>query len=202
MKQVKIAKQIGRPRGFDREAVLDAAMRAFWERGYEGTSMSYLAAVMGLNAPSIYAAFGDKMSLFKAAAARYADGLMQHRAKAFGGSTLKEGMRALFRNTVEFLSDRGHPSCCMTLTGALSTSAESSDARDFVAEIRRQMVANMRLQLEQARERGELAPDINVADYARYISVLLNGLAVQAANGLTKAELGRVADMAVRNLGY
>jgi len=106
MKQsVKTAKKMGRPIGFDKEAALDAAMRAFWERGYEGTSMAHLAEVMGLNAPSIYAAFGDKMSLFQAAVKHYTEGPEQYKAKALREPTLREVIPALFRNTVEFLND-------------------------------------------------------------------------------------------------
>jgi AcrR family transcriptional regulator len=203
MKQsVKTAKKMGRPIGFDKEAALDAAMRAFWERGYEGTSMAHLAEVMGLNAPSIYAAFGDKMSLFQAAVKHYTEGPEQYKAKALREPTLREVIPALFRNTVEFLNDSGYPSGCMTLTGAIACSVEDEAARDFLAEIRRQSEAALRTRLQQARKSGELAADLNVDDYSRYLSTLLGGLAIQAANGVSKAEMKRTADMALRHLGY
>src|SRR5580698_9405051 len=109
------AKKMGRPRSFDEGTALDAAMRLFWERGYEGTSMADLTKAMGLNAPSIYAAFGDKKSLFRLAAQRYADGPAQYQAKALREPTLGGVIQALFRNTIEFLNDSGHPSGCMTL---------------------------------------------------------------------------------------
>src|SRR5271154_5658350 len=93
-------KKMGRPIGFDKEAALDAAMRAFWERGYEGTSIADLTEVMGLNPPSIYAAFGDKKTLFELAAKRYAEGPAQYQARALGEPTLREAIPALFRNAV------------------------------------------------------------------------------------------------------
>jgi AcrR family transcriptional regulator len=112
--KARTAKKMGRPIGFDKEAALDAAMRAFWERGYEGTSIAHLVSVMGLNPPSIYAAFGDKMALFQAAAKRYAEGPAQYQAKALREPTLKEVIRTLFGNTIEFLNDSSFPSGCMT----------------------------------------------------------------------------------------
>jgi AcrR family transcriptional regulator len=199
---VKTAKKMGRPIGFDKEAALDAAMRAFWERGYEGTSMAHLTEVMGLNPPSIYAAFGDKMALFQAAVKHYTEGPEQYKAEALREPTLREVIQALFRNTVEFLNDSGYPSGCMTLTGAMACSVEDVAAKDFLAETRKQSEAALRTRLQQARKSGELAADLNVDDYSRYLSTLLGGLAIQAANGVSKAEMKRTADMALRHLGY
>jgi AcrR family transcriptional regulator len=196
----KTAKKMGRPRSFDEEAALDVAMRLFWERGYEGASMADLAKAMKLSPPSIYAAFGDKMALFQAAAKRYADGPGQYQAKALGEATLNEVIRALFRNTVAFLNDSRLPSGCMTMTGAMACSVEAEAAKDFLAEIRRRNEAAVRNRLEQARRSGELPTDVNVDDYARYLSSILGGLAIQAANGISRAEMKRIADMALRHL--
>jgi AcrR family transcriptional regulator len=195
-------KKMGRPIGFDKEAALDAAMKAFWERGYEGTSIADLTEVMGLNPPSIYAAFGDKKTLFQLAAKRYAEGPAQYQAKALRKPTLGGVIRALFRNTVEFLTDPEHPSGCMTLTGAMACSVEADSAKEFMAEIRRQNEAALRVRLQQARESGELATEVNIDDYARYLSTLLGGLAIQSANGVSRAEMKRIADIAVQHLGY
>jgi AcrR family transcriptional regulator len=198
----KIVKKMGRPRGFDKEAALDAAMRLFWKTGYEGTSMADLTKAMNLSPPSIYAAFGDKMALFQAAAERYAEGPGQYQAKALREPTLRGVIQALFRNTVEFLNDSSYPPGCMTLTGAMACSVEDEAAKDFLAEIRRQNESAVRTRLQQARKSGELPSEINLDDYARYLATLLGGLAIQAANGISKAEMKRIADMAVRHLGY
>ncbi len=194
--------KMGRPRGFDEDGALDAAMRLFWERGYEGTSMADLTKAMDLNPSSIYAAFGDKKSLFKLAAKRYAEGPAQYQARALSEQTLREVILALFRNTVEFLTEPGHPLGCMTLTGAMVCSAEASSTKEFMTEIRKQNEAALKARLQQARKSGELAADLNVDDYSRYLSTLLGGLSIQAANGVSKAEMKRTADMALRHLGY
>jgi AcrR family transcriptional regulator len=199
---VKTAKKMGRPRGFDENVALDAAMNLFWERGYEGTSMAELSKAMDLTPPSIYAAFGDKKSLFRLAAKRYAAGPAQYQAKALLEPTLREVIFALFRNTVEFLTEPGHPAGCMTLTGAMACSVEADSAKELMTEIRKQNEAALKARLQQARKSGEMAADLNVDDYSRYLSTLLGGLAIQAANGTSKAAMKRTANMALQHLGY
>src|ERR1700739_3819530 len=188
----------GRPIGFDRDAALEAAMLLFWERGYEGTSMADLTHAMGLNPSSIYAAFGDKHALFQLVVKRYMELRAQYAVRALEEPTLERFIRALFDNTVAFLTTPGHPPTCMTLAGAVGCSVDASSARDIMTELRKQNEAAMRERFLQARKRGELSKDINVDDYTRYLSSILAGLSIQAANGSTKTELKRTARMALR----
>jgi AcrR family transcriptional regulator len=192
----------GRPIGFDRDAALEAAMLLFWKRGYEGTSMADLTGAMGLNPSSIYAAFGDKHALFSLAVTRYMDSRAQYAIKALQEPTLKKVLRALFDNTVAFLTTPGHPPTCMTLAGAVGCSVDATPARDLLREIRKQNQVSIRKRLLQARKSGELPKRINLDDYTRYLSSLLAGLSIQAANGSTKQQLQRTAEMALRHLGY
>lgn len=192
----------GRPISFDKEAAIESAMLLFWERGYEGTSMADLTQAMGLNPSSIYAAFGDKHTLFSLAVKRYMDRRAQYATKALGEPTLERVVRALFDSTVAFLTTPGQPPTCMTLAGAVGCSVNASPARDIMTEIRKQNEAAMRKRFLQARKSGELSKDVNIDDYTRYVSTILAGLSIQAANGSTRAELKRTAQMALRHLGY
>jgi len=192
----------GRPIGFDKDAALEAAMLLFWERGFEGTSMADLTQAMGLSPSSIYAAFGDKHALFSRAVKRYLDTRAQYAAEALEQPTLEKVIRALFDSTVAFLTTPGHPSSCMTLVGAMGCSVAATPAKDLLTEIRKQNEVAIRQRLLEARKSGELSWDINVSDYTRYLSSILAGLSVQAANGSTKAELKRTAQLALRHLGY
>lgn len=176
-------------------------MRLFWERGYEGTSMADLSEAMGIHPSSIYAAFGDKQALFALAAQRYADGPAQYMVKALEQPTLRAFILAAFDSTVEFLGSKDHPSSCMTLTGAISCGADTEPAKLLMREMRLQNEAAIRARLLKARKAGELPKEENVDDYARYLSTLLSGLAIQAANGSTRAELKRTAEVALRHLG-
>jgi AcrR family transcriptional regulator len=191
----------GRPIGFDKDAALEAAMLLFWQRGYEGTSMADLTQAMGLNPSSIYAAFGDKHALFQLAVKRYMEMRAQYAGKALEEPSLEKVVRALFDNTVAFLTTPGHPPTCMTLAGSVGCSLDASPARDIMTEIRKQNEVAMRERFLQARKSGELSKDVNVDDYTRYLSSILAGLSIQAANGSTKAELKRTANMALRYLG-
>jgi AcrR family transcriptional regulator len=192
----------GRPISFDKNAALEAAMLLFWERGYEGTSMADLTQAMGLNPSSIYAAFGDKHALFRLAVKRYMEMRAQYAGKALDEPTLEKVVRALFDNTVEFLTTPGHPPTCMTLAGAVGCSLDASPARDLMTEIRKQNQVALRQRLLKAQKSGELSKDIDLDDYTRYLSTIIAGLSIQAANGSTKAELNRTAQMALQHLGY
>ena len=192
----------GRPIGFDQDAALEAAMLLFWERGYEGTSMADLTKAMGLNPSSIYAVFGDKHALFSTAVRRYMEIRAQYATKALEEPTLRRVVRALFDNTVAFLTTPGHPPTCMTLAGAAGCSVEAKPARDLMTEIRKQNQIAIRQRLLKARKSGEFPKGTNVDDYTRYLSSIIAGLSIQAANGSTKQELKRTAKMALRHLGY
>jgi AcrR family transcriptional regulator len=192
----------GRPINFDKDAALEAAMLLFWERGFEGTSMADLTQAMGLNPSSIYAAFGDKHALFSLAVKRYVESRTEYATKALEEPTLEKVVRALFDSTVAFLTSPGHPPTCMTLAGAVGCSVAATPARDIMTEIRKQNEVAMKARFLQARKSGELSKEVNVDDYTRYLSSILAGLSIQAANGSTKTELKRTSQMALRHLGY
>jgi AcrR family transcriptional regulator len=154
------------------------------------------------HAGRIYAAFGDKRALFSLAVKRYLDGRAQYAARALEQPTLEKVIRALFDDTVAFLTTPGHPPTCMTLAGAMGCSVDAAPARDLMTEVRKQNEAAIRERLFQARKSGELSKDINVDDFTRYLSSILAGLSIQAVNGSTKSELKRTAQMALRHLGY
>ena len=201
-KHAEKQRRLGRPIGFDRDVALEAAMLLFWERGFEGTSMADLTRAMGLSASSIYAAYGDKHSLFDHAVQRYLQTRAQYATDALAQPTLEEVIRALFRNTVSFLTDLGHPPTCMSLAGAMGCSIEADPARNLMREVRVANEKAIRARVERARLTGELPDHLDVSDYTRYLSMLLAGLSIQSANGSTPDELQRTARMALQHLGY
>ena len=198
---MKTLVKAGRPTGFDTDKALEVAMRLFWERGYEGTSMADLSHAMGIHPSSIYAAFGDKQALFALAAKRYAEFRAQYMVAALEEPTLQGFIRAAFYNTVEFLAAKDHPTGCFTLTGAMACGVDTEAAKVLMKETRLRNEAAIKARLLKARKAGEFPREENVDDYTRYLSSLLSGLSIQAANGSTRAELKRTAEVALRHLG-
>ncbi len=198
---MKTSNKLGRPAAFDKEAALDVAMRLFWKQGYEGTSMADLSHAMGIHPSSIYAAFGDKQALFALAAKRYIEVPGQYMVRALAEPTFETFIRAAFYNTVEFLGGKEYPASCFTLTGSLSCGVDTEPAKALMLDIRLRNEAVLKARLLKARRAGEFSKEENIDDYTRYLSSLLSGLAVQAANGSTKAQLKRTAELALRHLG-
>lgn len=188
----------GRPRGFDEEAALDAAMQMFWEEGYEGATLADLTRAMGINRSSMYAAFGDKEALFKLVIARYAQGPMQYIRTALAQPTLRSVVEGLLYGMVEFLSAPGNPRGCLSLQGALACGSDGKPAQQAMIEWRKRGEAALRKRFLRAQKDGDLGANINAADFARYIAALMSGVGIQAANGATKAEMKQLVDIALR----
>src|SRR5258708_13515743 len=103
------AAKMGRPRGFAEDAALEAAMRVFWEKGYEGATLADLTEAMGINRSSLYAGFGDKEALFRMAMARYAEGPAAYMKKALQEPTERSVFEALLPRAPKLLTHPAHP---------------------------------------------------------------------------------------------
>src|ERR1700733_3995466 len=106
--------KMGRPRGFDTTAALDAAMRVFWEKGYEGATLNNLTDAMRINRSSMWAAFGNKEELFKRSFERYIDVYQAHMREALEKPTIREVIETALRRTVDFLATPGYPKGCLS----------------------------------------------------------------------------------------
>jgi hypothetical protein len=115
--------------------------------------------------------------------------------------TFRSFVLAAFNNTVEFLAAKDHPSSCFTLTGAIACGVDTEAAKVLMRKMCLQNEAAIKARLLKARKAGEFPREENVDDYTRYLSSLLSGLAIQAANGSTRTELKRTAAIALRHLG-
>jgi AcrR family transcriptional regulator len=190
--------KMGRPRGFDEDAVLEAAMRVFWEKGYEGATMADLSEAMGINRSSMYTAFGDKESVFHRIMERYREGPMIYIRQALTQPSLREAIEGLIRGTAEFLSTPGNPRGCLSIQGALACGTEAEPVKQAMIDWRKSGEAAIKKRLQRAQSEGELPADIQPASFARYLSSVMAGLGIQAANGTTRAELRCVAEIALR----
>lgn len=188
----------GRPRTFDVDTALDRALEVFWRQGYEGTSLPDLTKAMGINRPSLYAAFGNKENLFRKVLDRYDEGPAAYVREALHEPTARAVVERLLRGAVDLLTDPRHPPGCLMVQGALSCGEAADAIRQELASRRAAGVTALRQRLERARADGDLPTHTDPADLASYVATIIHGMAVQAAGGASRSELDRVMDTALR----
>ncbi len=192
----------GRPRSFDADVALDAAMRVFWSKSYEGATMADLTRAMRINRSSMYAAFGDKEALYRHVLERYRQGPMSYFGKAFALPTARAAIKSLVDSSVEFLSTPGNPPGCLSIQAGLACGTNNESAKRATIAWRKTGQAMIEKRLREAKQDGDLRASADPAELAGYVAMILAGLAVQAAGGATKAELRRLAAFALRSIGY
>jgi len=194
---VRTGTRRGRPRGFDREAALAEARRLFWERGYEATSVGDLTAAMGIRPASLYAAFGDKLSLFKEVVRDY----QRTPAGAFMGTALREEPSAyrafsrILHEAARIYPDSAHPPGCLVISAA--TNVKDAEAAAFLRELRAANIAAFEERLRAARRDGELPADADPRALAGYFAAVIQGMSQRARDGAGTAELTAIADLAL-----
>jgi len=192
----EIAAQPGRPRAFDPDAALDRAMHVFWAKGYEGASLSKLTQAMRINRPSLYAAFGNKQQLFRKVLDQYMKGPVAWFGKALKAPKARDVVEQIFLSTVRMAENHSVPPGCLLVQGALVCG--SATARKDVAARRTAAEVALRQRLQRAKREGDLPKNANPAQLAEYVLTVVRGMAVQLAGGASRAQLHRVAQIALR----
>ncbi|WP_165245352.1 TetR/AcrR family transcriptional regulator [Paludisphaera soli] len=188
----------GRVRQFDADEALERAMEVFWTRGYEGATLDELTAGMGINRPSLYAAFGNKEQLFRKALERYRAGPIGFIREALLRPTARAAAEAVLDGMLRLVCDPANPGGCLAVQAALTSGADAEPIRRELAAGRERAVAAIRERFERARREGELPERTDCAALARFVATVMHGLAVQAAGGADPEELRRAADLAMR----
>lgn len=188
----------GRPRQFDVDKALDRAVEVFWRRGYEGASLPELTRAMGINRPSVYAAFGNKEQLFRKAVDRYQTGPQSYLTAALAKPTARAAVEAIFSGFIRMQRLQEKTRGCLIVSGALTCGEEAEPVRRELARLRQTAVKAFRNRFEQAVQDGDLPEGTDCGTLARYVATVLNGLAVQAASGASEKELRLVSALAMR----
>jgi TetR/AcrR family transcriptional repressor of nem operon len=173
---------MARPRTFDPNDVLDVALHIFWRKGYQGTSLDDIAAETGLTKPSLYAAFGDKASLFLQVLDRYHAVLLSRSAKILSeGPSAREAVEAWFTSLLPYCAGaEAHRGCLSVNTstdGTLDDEALAKSLSDFNSRLESLVLS--RLKADRAQFSGDFDPEAAT----RIIMVIYNGLMVTAKQG-------------------
>ena len=188
----------GRPRSFDLDQALDRALKVFWRKGYDGASLPDLTTAMGINRPSLYAAFGSKEQLFRKAMDRYAQGPAAYALRALDAPTARAVFERLLCGGIDMLTNPRNPRGCLAVQGALACGDATESVRKELIARRAMLVDALRNRFERDKAGGDLPSDSDPAVLARYAATVLHGLSIQATSGATRAQMQRVAEMALR----
>ena len=189
---------MGRPREFDVDKALDLALQVFWRKGYEGASMADLTETMGITKPSLYSAFGNKEELFRKALDRYVDGPGGYVQVALGKPAARAVVEHLLYGAADAVTDPDHPPGRLAVQGALSCGDAAESIKQELMSRRTNGEEDLRKRFDRAIAEGDLPAGSDAADLARYISAILQGMAVQAAGGTSREQLRKIAEMALR----
>jgi AcrR family transcriptional regulator len=189
---------LGRPRGYDMGEALDRALQVFWRQGYEGASIAELTQAMGINPPSLYAAFGNKEGLFRKVLERYIAVRTKFWDEALAAPTARAMIEHLLHGTADFMTEACNPPGCLLVRGTIACSDMAQDIHQELVDRRREGERMVCERLIRAKAEGELPADLDPADFACYVATVLEGMSVHAAGGASRAELHKIADMAMR----
>jgi AcrR family transcriptional regulator len=193
---------VGRPREFDTEHVLAAAMRVFWAKGYEGATMADLSAATNLKPGSVYAAFGSKAGLFKQVTDHYATTVSTYGPVALLAPTVRDVARLWLLGAVDTTTGDDTPAGCLLVQSALATGDTAVEAKAELSARRHAAEEMLTERFTRAHADGDLPADADPRDAAVYVLSMSHGIAVQASTGATREQLRRLVELALRKLPW
>jgi AcrR family transcriptional regulator len=189
----------GRPREFDRDRALQAAMLVFWRKGFFATSMTDLCEAMGIRSPSLYAAFGSKENLYVEAVEHYTKTVLP---AAFGCLEGTGPARSCVENLL-LAAAKGLrksakvPGGCMVTLSVLDEDVPAP-VMTALRKARRDSLESVRARLQTAVADGELPASTDVNHLSRFYVGVVQSIAIQARDGATLSELEGMARIAMR----
>jgi len=188
---------MARPREFDEDEVLQAALRLFWEKGYEGTSLGDLLEAMGLTKSSLYKAFGSKEALFWRVVELYNRDFLGFRLDALSEPTPRRIAQRLLYGMTELHNGGRTPNGCLELNAALACSTVTEPIRQELVRNRERFRVQLRDRFEETKAAAPLPPGMTSDDAASLVISLIQGLAVQAKAGFSQEASRRIVDAAL-----
>ncbi len=187
----------GRPRSFDREAALEAAMEVFWNKGFEGASLNDLTEAMGISPPSLYAAFGDKEGLFLEAVERYRK-MIGDACPYSDEPTAREAVHKLLHDLACTYTSRCNPRGCLIVMASTTSGASSPRMQQLLAEQRANGRARLKARIERGIREGDLPADTDVAALTNFYAAVIAGMSLQSRDGASRKALLATVEAAMR----
>ncbi|MFS0773442.1 TetR/AcrR family transcriptional regulator [Sphingomonas sp. 1P08PE] len=184
----------GRPREFCVDMALAAALRVFWTKGYEGASMADLTEAMGITKPSLYAAFGNKEALFHKALDLYEAEKLEYTRVALEQPTARSVAEYFMRGALETQTSNCDPKGCLGVIHSMACGAEAESIKADVLKRRASSQQALVDRMERAKADGDLPAHVDVQGLTSYLYAILQGMAVQAGSGASRAELERLVE--------
>lgn len=188
----------GRPREFCVDYALAQALRVFWTKGYEGASLSDLTDAMGITRPSLYAAFGNKESLFRKALDLYEREKLAYIGKALAEPTARKVAETMLRGGVENMTGCGEPHGCLRVITEVTSGPDAQPVRDELMKRGKVFHRAFVQRFERAQGEGDLPRHIDAEGLADLLKALFQGISLQATNGATREELDRLVDTSLQ----
>jgi TetR/AcrR family transcriptional repressor of nem operon len=192
MARTYASRSVGRPREFDEEAVLDAAMDAFWSNGYEATSMADLCKATGLHKGSLYQSFGDKHELFMRALHHYSDKEFREvMAVAFNSDSPLENIRAVVHKVCEGINEcKG----CLVINSMVELAPHNPDVKEAVNSFGEKRLGVMAEMIDKAQQAGEIRAELVPAILATQLMVTMAGVAATTKSLIGSKEAVELLD--------
>jgi AcrR family transcriptional regulator len=184
----------GRPREFDTDSALTAALRVFWTKGYEGASLSDLTEAMGITRPSLYAAFGNKEALFRKTLDLYQREKLNYMSKALEAPSARGVAERLLTGALEMQMSSCDPKGCMGVINSVACGTEAESIRAEVLQRGALVKQGLIDRFERAKGEGDLPADTDVIGLTAYLTALLQGIALQAGGGTSCTDLKALID--------
>lgn len=189
------------PKQHDTDAFIDSAMRVFWSRGYEGTSINDLVQATGINRGSIYASFEGKRDIFLAALASYDD---RYRARFLAamtaGKSPREAILATFRAAADQVATPDMPAGCLVVNSAVELAPHDPEISIAIKASLGELLAFFRDRIDEGKTAGEIGP-LDSGSTATTLYALFLGLRVMARTDAPAEQKNKIVEQASRLLG-
>ncbi len=192
---------VGRPRTFDKDEALTKAMYVFWEKGYEGTTMADLVNSIGMKAPSIYAAFGNKDAIFKHVVSHYLPIVANGQLAVLNNTpNIDEAVEKTLNECVRLFTNKDNPHTCLIMTAAINTSPEHVEHLETLRDLRKYYKTTWQIRFEKAKLDNQIKAEADPKSLAEFFTTIIQGMALKAKDGANIEDLATTSRIALQTL--